>query len=227
MAQLMGALKAARSLAELRALLDSAAPQFNALHECAFCGRVAALVRDDADLARQLFAAQASLWLQRQDGRGKEGRNAANLLHSAAKVRPAASLVAALARTAARLAPSFEAQGAANSLWAVATLGVTDAAVVGPLAHAAVRLASSFNAQDVANSLWALATLGVSDAAVVGPLAHAAVRLASSFKAQEVANSLWAVAKLGVSDAAVVGPLAHAAVRLASSFNAQEVANSL
>ena len=228
MAQLTSSLKAARALAELRALLERSAPQFNAIHDCAFCGRVAALAHDDADLARQLFAARASSWLQRPDGSsGKEGRNAANLLHSAAKVRPSAALVSALAHAAVRLAPTFNAQGAAISRWAVATLGVSDAGVVGPLAHAAVRVAASFNAQNAANSLWAVATLGVSDAGVVGPLAHAAVRLAPSFNAQDAANSLWAVATLGVSDAGGVGPLAHAAVRLAPSFNVLHVQQAL
>ena len=226
MAHLTGAVKAARSLAELRALLDKAAPRFNAINDCAFCGRVAALAHDDADLARRLFAARATSWLQRPDGSGKEGRSVANLLHSAAKVRPPAALATALAHAAVRLAPSFNAREAANSLWAVAKLGVS-AGVVGPLAHAAVRLAPSFNAQEAANSLWAVTTLGVSDAGVVGPLAHAAVRLAPSFNAQNAANSLWAVAKLGVSDPAVVGPLAHAAVRLAPSFDAQGATNSL
>ena len=229
MAQLMAAVKAARSLAELRALLDSAAPQrFDAILDCAVCGRVAALARDDADLARQLFAARAASWLQRPDGSsGKEGRNAANLLHSAAKVRPSAALVSDLAHAAVWVAPSFNAQNAANSLWALATLGVSDAAVVGPLAHAAVRVAPSFNAQDAANSLWAVATLGVSDAAVVGPLACAAVRVAPSFNAQDAANSLWAVATLGVSDGGVVGPLACAAVRVAPSFNLLHVQQAL
>ena len=151
MAHLTGAVKAARSLAELRALLDSAAPQrFDAILDCAVCGRVAALARDDADLARQLFAARAASWLQRPDG---SGRNAANLLHSAAKVRPSAALVSDLAHAAVRVAQSFNAQNAANSLWALATLGVSDAGVVTALAHAAVRAAPSFNAQGATNSL--------------------------------------------------------------------------
>jgi very-short-patch-repair endonuclease len=54
------------------------------------------------------------------------------------------------------------AQGVANTLWALATLGwqAADEPMRCALEAAAVRVAPSMNAQDVANALWALATLG-------------------------------------------------------------------
>jgi hypothetical protein len=68
----------------------------------------------------------------------------------------------ALAAAAVRVAQSMNAQDAANTLWALATLGWQ--AVEGAMRHAleaaAVRVAPSMNAQNVANALWALATLG-------------------------------------------------------------------
>ena len=69
---------------------------------------------------------------------------------------------AALEGAAVLVAPSMNAQGVANALWALATLGwqAADGAMRAALEGAAVRVAPSMNAQDVANALWALATLG-------------------------------------------------------------------
>jgi len=100
-----------------------------------------------------------------------------------------------------RVAPGMNAQGVANSLWALATLGwqAGQGAMRCALEAAAVRLAPSMNAQNVANSLWALATLGwqAGEGSLRCALAGAAVRVAPSMKPQEVANSLWALATLG------------------------------
>ena len=125
-----------------------------------------------------------------------------------------------------RLVPSLNAQGAANSLWALATLGFDDPRIVRPLAEAAVRLAPSFNAQGAANSLWAAATLGLDDAGIVRPLAEAAVRLAPSFHAQGAANSLWAAASLELPSV-VVNHLASAAARNLGDFNLEEAVQVL
>jgi hypothetical protein len=56
----------------------------------------------------------------------------------------------------------MNAQGVANTLWGLATLGwqAGDGAMRCALEGAAVRVAPSMSAQDVANTLWALATLG-------------------------------------------------------------------
>ncbi len=121
-------------------------------------------------------------------------------------------------REAARLAPTFKAQDAANTLWALAKLGVSDAGLVRPLAEAAVRLAPTFNAQGTANTLWALAALGVSDAGLTRPLAEAAVRLAPTFNAQEAANTLWAAASLGLREASLVASFITAVARHSHGF---------
>jgi hypothetical protein len=80
----------------------------------------------------------------------------------------------------------MNAQDAANSLWAVATMGVSDEAIIAPLVHACVERTRNMNAQGAANSLWALAVLGVLDEVVVEPLAIAVSRLSARFS---VANA--------------------------------------
>jgi hypothetical protein len=100
-------------------------------------------------------------------------------------------MVRPLAEAAVRLAPSFNAQGAANSLWAVATLGLDERRIVRPLAEAAVRLAPSFHAQGAANSLWAAASLEL-PSVVVDTLASAAARNAGDFKLESAVQVLEA-----------------------------------
>ena len=65
----------------------------------------------------------------------------------------------ALEAAAVRVAPSMNAQGVANALWALATLGwqASMGSMRCALEAAAVRVAPSMNAQNVANTLWALA----------------------------------------------------------------------
>jgi hypothetical protein len=133
-------------------------------------------------------------------------------------------IVRHLAAACVERAVEFNPQNAANSLWAVATLGLRDVAIVRPLADACVAQSGAFQAQGAVNSLWAAATLGLSDYSV---FAGACVRFAPSFMPQEAANSLWAVATLGIREDAVVGPLAAACVAQSRSFNAQNAANSL
>jgi len=91
------------------------------------------------------------------------------------------AVVGPLAGACVSLSRSFDAQNAANSLWAAATLGVRDEAVIGPLAGACVSLSRSFNAQDAAKSLWAAAVFDIRDEpffrAVVAPLRGAAFSL--------------------------------------------------
>jgi hypothetical protein len=189
---------------------------------CVSCGRCGGTG------AAALYAKHATAWLGFREGSfGREARNAANILHAAAKIGAVdGEVLSRVANEAARLSRDFNSQNAANSLWSCATLGVSDASIVRPLSEAAARLAPSrdFNSQCAANCLWSCATLGVSDASIVRPLAEAAARLAPSreIKPQEVANSLWSCAKLGVSDASILRPLAEAAARLASSFKSEE-----
>jgi hypothetical protein len=62
-------------------------------------------------------------------------------------------------------------KNAANSIWAIATLGVSDVRIIDALAQACVSRVKEFNAQCAANSIWAIATLGVSDVRIIEALA--------------------------------------------------------
>jgi hypothetical protein len=136
-------------------------------------------------------------------------------------------VVRPLAETAVRLCPTFSAQGASNSLWSIATLGVADDAIVCPLVEAAAALSPTFRAQEAANCFWAVATLGVEDAALVRPLALAVARLAPHFESQGAAFSLWAAASLGVREEGLVRPLAEAVERHAGAMDAHEASSVL
>ena len=186
---------AAPDVRALAALSARHAGSFDALHHAALCGAAAKApggAPGGRALALGLFAQHARAWLACPRGSfGREGRAAANILYSAARLRlEDGGLVRDLAEEAARLAPTFIAQNASNSLWALATLGVADDALVRPIAFTAARLAPTLKTQEAANSLWALATLGVADDALVRPIAATAVRLAPMFNAQDAANSL-------------------------------------
>jgi hypothetical protein len=178
------------SAAELRQLGVLHGRNMDALHQAQMC------VLSGRFRAPDVYLQHAPVWVKAQPGTlGRGARQAANTLNAAAKLSLLAAqhpLVMEVARAAASDAPSFNAQEAANSLWAVAKLGLADMAVVGPLSKAAVRLAPEMNAQGAANSLHAVAKLGLADVAIVGPLSKAAARLAPEMNAQNAANSLWA-----------------------------------
>jgi hypothetical protein len=124
-------------------------------------------------------------------------------------------------------------QQVANTLWAVATLGLqsVERTMRSALEEATVRVAPSMIAQNVANTLWALATLGwqAQAAAVQSALEEATVRVAPSMKPQDVANTLWALAKLGrqSGDGVMWVALEEATVRVAPSMNPQQLASTL
>jgi hypothetical protein len=85
-------------------------------------------------------------------------------------------------------------QEAANSLWAIAKLGVTDQHVISTLSQACVARVRDFNPQNAAIScisIWAVATLGVTDARVILSLSDACVNLVRDFNPQEAAINIF------------------------------------
>ena len=54
----------------------------------------------------------------------------------------------------------FNAQDLANTAWAFATAGQSDAALLTALARAAERRMGHFEAQELVNTAWAFATVG-------------------------------------------------------------------
>jgi hypothetical protein len=57
----------------------------------------------------------------------------------------------------------FNPQEAANSIWAIATLGITDPHVISSLCEACVARVRDFNPQDASNALWSAAVLNITD----------------------------------------------------------------
>ena len=140
--ELLCAICVASDVHALAALLAARSGTFAAVHRAAICCALAK-ARGERSLALELFALQARAWLAHPRGSlGREGREATNVIYSAARLRLGdGSLILSLAGEVAALAPTFNAQNAANSLWALATLGVAEEALVRPVAVSAALLA--------------------------------------------------------------------------------------
>merc|ERR1712096_455875 len=82
----------------------------------------------------------------------------------------------------------------ANTAWAFATVGQSNAPLLAALGRAAERRVGEFNAQELANTAWAFAKVGQSDAPLFAALARAAERRVGEFNAQDLANTAWAFA---------------------------------
>ena len=68
----------------------------------------------------------------------------------------------------------FKAQELANTAWAFATVGKSDAQLFTALARVAERHVGDCNAQNLVNTAWAFATVGKSDAQLFTALAREA-----------------------------------------------------
>jgi predicted lipoprotein len=126
----------------------------------------------------------ANMWLKRPETSfGREARAVANILHAGAKLKVDShhDVMKRLLNEALRMSEGFQAQEAANSIWAVATMGVDDSRIVNGLARACVARVRDFNPQDAANSIWAVATLGVTDKHVISSLSKACVARVKDF----------------------------------------------
>jgi hypothetical protein len=146
------------------------------------------------------------------------------------------SRVAALLALADAQVCDMRPRNLANTVWAVATLGLTPSPTfLHAWCSAAELQLGSFEAQHVANSLWALAAMGGSLAA---PLATAFEQAVShhagkrTFLARHVSICLWALATLQPRAAAplsdhVLVDLTEAAEAAMGAFSSQNVANTL
>ncbi len=153
------------------------------------------------------------MWLKTpEEWFGREARNVANILHAEGKLKVDShhDVMRRLFDEAIRMSGGYNAQDAANSIWAVATMGVDDPRIVNGLAKACVNHVRDFNEQDAANSIWAVAALGVADPHVISILSEACVNRVRDFSSQAAANSLWAIATLGVADPHVISSLSDA-----------------
>jgi hypothetical protein len=110
-------------------------------------------------------------------------------------------LVWALAKRGQDTAGSFNPQNVANTLWALATMGmVADQELWRVMQQRLVAIAGSCNPQNVANTLWALAMMGMAvDQELLSAMQNRIVVIASEFNLQDVGNVLWARACFGGS----------------------------
>jgi hypothetical protein len=175
--------------------------------------------------AASLFSTHAARWLacgaggsgQPQDSLHR-ARQAANILHAAAKLAPQrkggndGAVVARLVEESGARAPSLTAQGAATCLWSLERLlrhgdAGANAGALSAVLGAAVREAPHFSAVDTVMGLSAVARLlsGAGRGAPAGalpalqaafpPLLAAAAREAPRFDARQAAACAWAAAR--------------------------------
>ncbi|PNW72727.1 hypothetical protein CHLRE_15g638954v5 [Chlamydomonas reinhardtii] len=127
------------------------------------------------------LASAVASWLRAASGHGFEPQHVSNSLWACAKLGYRDSdLLRPLAEAAAALAPDMNAQGLANSLWALEVLGCTGPAfraVLETLCGAALRQlrtpkeAEAFKPQHLSNILLALEGLPLGSSATSGPAA--------------------------------------------------------
>jgi hypothetical protein len=204
----------------------------NALHDsvvCVVCGRLTSDDDMERTKAKDLFVTASRHWLGRPVGSiGREARNIANILHAAAKLGldPLHEVFQQLLDEALVMCHHFEAQGAANTLWAIATLQVEELRIIDPLVKACVKTVMNMKSQELANSFWAAAKLNV-ECAKINSLASACIDRSHLFNAQDAANTLWAAAKLGVSNQQVIDTLIAACNACSKEMSIQNAVNSL
>jgi hypothetical protein len=159
---------------------------------CVVCGRFGS-----SEECRDFYLHAADIWLKRpKKSVGRDSRGVSNIVHAGAKLRVDSHhyVMRRLLEETLRMSGGYNAQDAANSIFAVATMGVDDPRIVNGLARACVTRVRDFNPQDAANSIWAVATLGVTDPHVISSLSQACVARVRNFNPQNAANSIWAVA---------------------------------
>jgi len=225
-------LRGSRSLDELRLIARTHSNIMNALHDsvvCVVCGRLTLDDENERAKAKDLYVTASRHWLGRPVGSiGREARNIANILHAAAKLGldPLHEVFQQLLDEAIIMSHHFEAQGAANTLWAIATLQVEELRIIDPLLEACVKTVMNMKSQELANSFWAAAKLNV-ECAKINSLASACIDRSHLFNAQDAANTLWAAAKLGVSNQQVIDTLITACKTCSKEMSMQNAVNSL
>jgi len=225
-------LRGSRSLDELRLIARTHSNIMNALHDsvvCVVCGRLTSDDENERAKAKDLYVTASRHWLGRPVGSiGREARNIANILHAAAKLGldPLHEVFQQLLDEAIVMSHHFEAQGAANTLWAIATLQVEELRIIDPLLEACVKTVMNMKSQELANSFWAAAKLNV-ECVKINSLASACIDRSHLFNAQDAANTLWAAAKLGVSNQQVIDTLIAACKTCSKEMSIQNAVNSL
>ena len=120
---------------------------------------------------------------------------------------------------------NFKPQELANTAWAFATAGHSDAKLFEALARVVEQRLGDFIMQGLANTSWAFAKAGHLDAQLYKAMAKMVQARLDDCNAQDLASIAWAFAKAGQFDAQLFGALARSAERNLDRFNAQGLAN--
>ena len=121
----------------------------------------------------------------------------------------------------------FDARGLANSLWALAAIGLADAPVLQYLVDSSLLRVSEFSSQGLSNTAWALAALTVFNGPLMAAIAQRAVDISDGLSHQDISSIAWAYARLAYCDRPLLQALStSAATGLHGHFVPQDLANT-
>ncbi|KAG1676161.1 hypothetical protein FOA52_005002 [Chlamydomonas sp. UWO 241] len=194
------------------------------ISSCKMTGAVFAVAGEHRDAADDVHVSSMLLRVGKLRG---DGTPAGTPMDAATRAGVALLLRLALARL-----EQMPGAHIANTLWAVAKLGINEPARMGVPAWVDAFVSRAwlelprFNPKNVAHTAWALASLDYHGPAFMHALLQTATPQLSNFNAQNLSNTTWALATLGHSDAAFMGALLVVGKHKLPSFDPQSLANT-
>ena len=164
--QLTVRIKDCKNSGDLHELLSQQGATFDHIHVSAAWSKFKSMQRR-GDRGTRIEVVRTLQELTESQMPNMNGRAVANILHAIAKAKAADTasmkqLVQTLMAKATTVLQSFDPQAVANTVWALATMGVTpEAGLLRAMQGRATAVAGEFNLQDVANTLWAHTCLGI------------------------------------------------------------------
>ena len=232
--QLTVRIKECKNSGDFLQLLLQHGPSFNHIHVGAAWSKLKSMPRG-GDRGTRIELVRMLQELTESQMPKMNGRAVANILHAIAKTKAADTasmkqLVQKLMAKAASIPQRFQPQNVANTVWALAKMGVTpEAGLLRAMQGRATAVAGEFDPQEVANTVWALAMMGVTpDEKLLRAMQGRATAVAGEFTPQNVANTVWALATMGVTpEAGLLRAMQGRATEVAGEFNPQAVANTV
>ena len=120
----------------------------------------------------------------------------------------------------------FDARGLANSVWALAAIGLAHGPMLQRLTDRSLLLMDEFSAQGLSNTAWSLASLTVFDRPLLAAIAKGAILNAAELSHQDISNIAWAYARLAFHDKPLLEAIAVATVSSIHQFVPQDLANT-
>ena len=164
--QLTVRIKECKNSGDFLQLLSQQGAAFDHIHVSAAWSKFKSMQRG-ADRGTRIEVVRTLQALTESQMPKMDGRGVSNILHAIAKAKAADTgsmkqLVNKLMAKATPVSQSFDPQAVANTVWALATMGVTpDEKLLRAMQGRATAVAEEFDPQAVANTVWALDTMGV------------------------------------------------------------------